>query len=129
MSLPLPIKDSFKIEALIFNYANLKSKFNDSKSITRKKSLRTHKIKNSVFTKSHENIALKLFNELPNELKVLNCSSKTLKSKITSWCEKLNCLNKDVYLRRLYEINSANMRFIVVINMLCIYNNTLSIYN
>ena len=37
MSLPLPIKDSFKIEALIFNYADLKSKFNDSKSITRKK--------------------------------------------------------------------------------------------
>ena len=42
-------------------------------------------IDKSINFKNNEIVAMKIFNEFPNELKTLNLSNKNLKTKITNW--------------------------------------------
>ena len=80
----------------MFHYNDLRKKFIDSKSVTRNKSLLMPEINKSINLKNNEIVAMKLFNEFPNELKTLNLSNKNLKTKITNWYkegkEKTNTL-------------------------------------
>ena len=42
----------------------------------------------SINLKNNDIVAMKLFNEFPNELKTLNLSNINLKTKITNWCKE-----------------------------------------
>ena len=65
-----------KIESLNYHYQNLRNKFLQSEHITRDKTLTAQKRCKEVSIKYNYVVAVKLFNSLPNNLKVLHCNKK-----------------------------------------------------
>lgn len=71
----LTIKQSYFIQSLIMNYENLSSRFLNSQSNTRNKTLPLMKYKKEIYKKSHTYIAIKIFNNIPNCLKSVDVSN------------------------------------------------------
>ena len=71
-NVPLHVKQMFTLESLCCHYQILKDTFNNSSSNTRKKSLQLPQMSKSISDKNSFVIAMKAFNELPNDLKTLD---------------------------------------------------------
>lgn len=82
---PLVIRQLFALESLIFYYLELRDRFINSTSKTRRKLLPPPKTRNKVSDKSSYLVAIYYYNELPNNLKQLQCSYKTLKRTLKEW--------------------------------------------
>ena len=84
---PLRLDQQFVFESLSYHYNELKNKFLESTSTTRKKQLRIPIMKKIISNKMSLVIATSVFNQLPNELKTLKISKKANKSiyKIKEW--------------------------------------------
>ena len=75
---PLNLKQSFKLEALIMHYDDFKNTFSNSSVKTRSKGIKLPRIQKSIIFKNGNIVALKAFNSLPKELKVLGIKNKKL---------------------------------------------------
>lgn len=82
---PLVIRQLFALESIIFYYLELRNRFINSTSKTRRKLLPPPKTRNKVSDKSSYLVAIYYYNELPNNLKQLQCSYKTLKRTLKEW--------------------------------------------
>lgn len=78
----LNIEDLYKIQAVLYNYEDLKKTFQNSISKTRHKKIPLPKHQKKIFTKNSRIEAIKFFNTLPNNLKTLSTSRKDIKNKI-----------------------------------------------
>lgn len=84
---PLNLQQSFHLEAILYNYPTLKTKYINSESKTRKKSIPMPKINKKIINKDCYIIAIRIFNELPNDLKVI-VKLNSLKLKLKSWIKE-----------------------------------------
>ena len=84
-NLPLNLKQLFDYESIVYNYNTLKNIFLNSESVTRNKSIQLPKYVKTISNKNNYINAIKLYNSLPNELKVLNISNKASKMKLKEW--------------------------------------------
>lgn len=84
-NLPLNLEQLFSLESLIYHYNSLKTIYLQSESITRNKSIPLPKMIKRVSNKNNYNLAIKLYNRLPNELKSLTASKHNIKTKIKNW--------------------------------------------
>jgi hypothetical protein len=85
---PILIKESFILESIVYHY-KLSNNHKELGSKTRNNSIILPKINKSLSYKNSEYVAVKYFNKLPNNLKKLNVSKKTLKHKIFSWIRNM----------------------------------------
>lgn len=79
---PLSIGQLYALESLYYHYNNLQSKYQNSNSKTRNKSIQIPTRYKTVSIKSSLAKAISLFNSLPNELKNLQIKDKKKKLKI-----------------------------------------------
>ena len=84
-NLPLNLKQLFDYESIVYNYNTLKNIFLNSESVTRNKSIQLPKYVKTISNNNNYINAIKLYNSLPNELKVLNISNKASKMKLKEW--------------------------------------------
>ena len=89
-NLPLDIKKTFIVTALIQYYEKCKSKYLTKQVQTRANTLTLLKIKMSISIKNAYYIAIKYFNMLPNKLKILTCNKKSLNKNLKSWINNLS---------------------------------------
>ena len=82
---PLNLEQTFAHEAIVYHYADLRDIRKNRKTNTRKKAIPIPEITNSVINKNSYIVALRIFNELPNNLKVLLVSKQTLKIRLKNW--------------------------------------------
>lgn len=82
---PPNLEQLFTFEALKIHYSDLKTKFENSTSVTRNKSLILPKNNKRVSDKKSYNKAIITYNSLPNELKILDINKVSAKSKIKKW--------------------------------------------
>ena len=68
---PLNLEQLFTFNSLMYHYESLKQKFITSTSVTRKKLIVLPKNKKAISNKCNYVTAVRTFNELPNEYKVL----------------------------------------------------------
>ena len=79
---PLKVEQMFTLESLCYHYNNLKDAFLTIKRNTRKKSLQLPKMTKAISDKDSLVEAMRAFNELPNDLKILNYKKSTIKYKL-----------------------------------------------
>lgn len=85
---PLKIATRFELESLSYHYLTLKNIYLKSNSITRNKTLALPKISKTVGFKDSLVRAIKLFNMLPNELKILSSSVDKIKNTLRQWLQE-----------------------------------------
>lgn len=78
----------FTMEAILYYYEEFRNIFNSSQSITRNKNILLPKISKTISNKNSYIRAIKTYNILPKELKNLNYSRLTVKSKIKLWIKE-----------------------------------------
>ena len=92
---PLTLEQLYTFESLWYHYNNLKKQFINFSSITRNKNLIISKTKRKISNKNSYYRALMMYNQLPNELKILDTSKKksktVLKSLIKSESQTMLC--------------------------------------
>ena len=81
---PLNLEQLFTFNSLMYHYETLQKKFIISTSITRKMLIKLPKSKKAISDKCNYVTAIRTFNELPNEYKVLKMNEKN-KNKIKTW--------------------------------------------
>lgn len=81
---PLNIDQLFALESLWYHYNELKNKYSNSNSVTRRGSVLLPLIFKTIGSRDSYIKAIHLFNNLPNELKTLSCS-KYCKTKLKKW--------------------------------------------
>lgn len=79
------LEELYITKCLVFHYRRLSLTFSTSTSITRNKEIILPKHKKTIFEKNSLYTAIKYFNKLPNHLKVLKVSDKSIRSKITKY--------------------------------------------
>ena len=83
--MPCNIRQLFTLESLVYHYESLKNIFINSTSITRNKSIKLPSSCMSVSNKMSSIEAIRTFNSLPNEMKVLQESKKRVKKQLKGW--------------------------------------------
>ena len=78
----MKITESFKLNALLYYYNNLKTVYINNNSVTRNKSIKIPKIKKQLCYNRCYISAIRSFNKLPNNYKILEDKKKTLKNKL-----------------------------------------------
>ena len=81
---PLNLEQLFTFNSLMYHYESLQQKFITSTSVTRKKLIVLPKNKKAISNKCNYVTAVRTFNELPNEYKVLQINVNN-KNKIKEW--------------------------------------------
>ena len=79
---PLKVDQMFTLESLCYHYNNLKDAFHSVKRNTRNKSLQLPKMSKAISDKNSLVIAMRAFNKLPNDLKILTYKKSTIKYKL-----------------------------------------------
>lgn len=87
---PLNLEQLFSFEALRLHYHDLKRQFLKSESITRNKSINIPKNNKRISDKNSYKKAIVIYNQLPNELKILNIDKTSQSAIIKEWI-KSNC--------------------------------------
>ena len=82
---PMNLKQLFASESLLYNYNLLKNNFITSKSITRNKAIILSKTTLKASDKSSYIMAIKVFNDLPNDLKILDIRKVSNKIQLKKW--------------------------------------------
>lgn len=82
---PLTIKQQFRFESLYYYYTTFQSIFLNSSSVTRKKQIQLPLMSKIVSNKMGFINAIKLFNELPNDLKTLDVTKNKTIFKLKKW--------------------------------------------
>ena len=87
---PLQVEQMFKLESVVFHYSELTEIYKTSVNKTRFKSIPLPKIHKTISYKDSNFIAVKIFNQLPENLKVLSnkqtkFNKKMIKSKLKNW--------------------------------------------
>ena len=80
---PLNLEQLYTFNSLLFHYEVLKEKFQKSKSITRYKLIEIPECNKRIICKDSYLVAVRTFNSLPNELKILNKTQR--KKKLKQW--------------------------------------------
>ena len=70
------VHQMFTLESLCYHYNNLKDAFHSIKRNTRNKSLQLPKMSKAISDKNSLVIAMRTFNKLPNDLKILTYKSR-----------------------------------------------------
>ena len=81
-NIPLKVEQMFTLESLCYHYNNLKDAFHSIKHNTRKKSLQLPKMSKAISDKNSLVVAMRAFNKLPNDLKILTYKKSTIKYKL-----------------------------------------------
>ena len=81
---PLNLEQLFTFNSLMYHYESLQQKFITSTSVTRKKLIVLPKNKKAISNECNYVTAVRTFNELPNEYKVLQINVNN-KNKIKEW--------------------------------------------
>lgn len=82
---PLSIEQLHALESISSHYDEFKDEFINSSSKTRFKLKQLPDIKKTAFRNSSFIVAIKVFNLIPNELKVIDSGKKTIKKKLKKW--------------------------------------------
>uniref|UniRef100_A0A6V7IK75 Reverse transcriptase domain-containing protein n=1 Tax=Bracon brevicornis TaxID=1563983 RepID=A0A6V7IK75_9HYME len=82
---PLNINQLLTLESLMLHYEPLKSMYGNIERNTRYKSLQISKLNRVVGTKNYYFVAIRAFNQLPNNLKVLNCNKESVKKRLKAF--------------------------------------------
>ena len=85
LNYPLNINQLFLYESLIYHFSDLQNVYREQKINTRNKSLQIPKTSKKDSEKNSYIVAIKQFNLLPNELKILVCNKQTIKNKLKNW--------------------------------------------
>lgn len=80
---PMTLEQLFNYNSVLFYYEKLKNNFERSTSVTRFKLIEIPKRNKTISSKNNYLIAVRLFNSLPNELKVLSKNQR--KQKLKEW--------------------------------------------
>ena len=89
---PLNFSQSFTLESILYYYDKLKNEFLKSKSKTRRKLITLpeyNKMDKRVSDKCSMIKAISTFNFMPNDLKILNTSKKTLRNKLSKYIKSI----------------------------------------
>lgn len=84
---PLTVRQLFQFQSILYHYKNLKEKYINSSSKTRNKNIQLPKISKTIATKNSYYVAIKIFNNLSNELKELCGSKQYVKSKLKDYIQ------------------------------------------
>ena len=79
------VKQLFTWDCLKYYYNEMKNIFTNSNSKTRNKAILIPKIDKRVSEKNNHIIAIKTFNQLPNELKTLEIDKRSTMLKLKKW--------------------------------------------
>lgn len=82
----------FAFESIKYKYNELKNIYIESTSITRNKIITLPRINKTVSNKSNNIKAIKIYNQLPKELKNLDISKKSSNNKLKEW------INDNIYM-------------------------------
>ena len=85
LKIPINIQQTYLLKSLIQDYQILKDKFINSNSKTRSKSLEIPRCTLEVGKKVYSYQAIKLYNQLPSNLKLLDINKKSSKYNIKNW--------------------------------------------
>lgn len=85
---PLSIAQLYALESIVHYYFEFRDSFIKSNSITRQKHIQLPNINKSTFRNSSYIVAIKVFNMIPNELKVIEAGKRTIKKKLKNWISK-----------------------------------------
>lgn len=94
----------FAFDSLYYNYYNLNGKFIESNS-TRNKINLQQKITKTVGFKNSSITAMKLFNDLPNDLKKLDCTKMRTKNKLRKCTIENMSMPNDYVIQKCVTIN------------------------
>lgn len=87
---PLTLRKIFVLKAILYQYEELKQEYVNKNIRTRIRSIQLPKTNLTIGQRGYKYYAIRYFNALPNNLKNLHVSSKTLKYKIKSELSKMN---------------------------------------
>lgn len=82
---PMILEQLYAYESLKYHYKNLQNNYGKSDSTTRNKSIILPKIYKTVSNKNNYIKAIKIFYQLPNELKSLNITKRSTINKFKKW--------------------------------------------
>lgn len=85
---PLNIKQIFTLESLKFHYDKFKKMYITSESKTRNKNLLLPKMNKAISDKNSYIVAIKAFNNLPNNLKYMIGKKNYIKNKLKEWVKR-----------------------------------------
>ena len=85
---PLEIRKLFHLESISFHYASLRTKYINSASQTRNKSIQLPKSEKRISDKNSYDEAIRFFNGLPKDLKVMTFSKQLIKKKLKLFIAK-----------------------------------------
>lgn len=90
-STPLNVMQLFQLEAISHHYENLKELYINSTSRTRNKSIPLPKIRKNISTKNSYVIAIKIYNDLTDDLKIMDSNNSNKKRKLKKFILDWTC--------------------------------------
>lgn len=86
---PLNIRQVFALKSIVYQYSELKCEFMQNPRNTRFKSIKLPKHSLTIGQRCYTYYSKKYYNELPNDLKVLNCGYKSVNKKLKEELKKI----------------------------------------